>query len=563
MSVASSAPAIEPRPSDAALPDRPRRPRAFTPPPLSEWSSESKLVAAVLALCLLALIYPLIALAGWMLGRGHYQHFPLLILAAGGLAAYRFRQDPPPWFPTVTPRVLLATGIAVLLTTLVFILPSRWLASVSGIACSLALVLLFGGQKWPSIWKGPLLLLVAALPLPVNFDMWFVVGLQQLATWLASVWLDYRGVLHMTTGVAILTTDHEYFVKDACSGINSVFAAIAVGIGYGVLRDYSVRRVLVLVAQMLVWVVVANAGRVFVTVFAQARWGIDTSGTTLHELLGLATFAGGVLLAISTDHLIRYLRPTALVEPGVDAEPSETPEPDWLDEVVGGQVVYSLVGGAVAFAVIFGGLLFQFEAQPVKPIPIEEMAEWMVLDLESLDESSMPSQLGQWRRSGFRTETRGPDSVFGGMLSVVWEYHNGNRSVGLSLDGPYDAWHDLAVCYGGVGWQVGDMRTFEAIPKSTDWPACELSLERQPVDTAQVLYLCVNPEGGVVPPPPYFGMPLSSVVRRLGIGMQDGPKSMPGVVQLQLMDQRAGKISAQDQKANRELFELAVRHLFE
>lgn len=528
-------------------------------------SLEVAAVAAVIGACLLALVYPLITLAGWMLGRGHYQHFPLLLMAAVGLAAYRLRADPPRWLALVTPRVLAWTFFAVALTLLVFVLPSRWLASVAALVCLVAASRLFGIRDVSWSWSGPLLLLAAALPLPVNLDAWFVVGLQQLATWFASVWLDYRGVMHLTTGVAIQTPGHEYFVKDACSGINSVFAAVAVGVGYGVIRDYSVRRVAVLVLQMLAWVVVTNAGRVFITVYAQSRWGIDASGVTAHEVIGLVTFGTGILLALSTDHLIRYLRPTEKVRLGVGLKKlngTGNTKPSWLDRALAGRWVVSLVVGLAVSALALGGSFFRFEAQPIKPIPIEEMARAMVLDLDRMSEASMPERLGDWRRIGFRTEKRGPESVFGGMISLVWQYHDGRRAVAMSLDGPYDAWHDLAVCYGGVGWQVSDMRTHDTLGDRGDWQACELSLERHPVETAQVVYICVRPDGQVVPPPPYFGMPFASLVRRLRVGVQDGPKSMPGVVQLQLMDHRSGELSTTDLKANRELFSLAVQHLF-
>jgi exosortase len=162
---------------------------------------------------------------------------------------------------------LLAVGS----TALVFAIPSRWMASLAAIFWLIAAFNFVGGRSLTHQLQGPLMLLCAAMPLPVNLDNAFVVWLQQLATRLSSLWLDLIGVLHLATGVAINTGTQEYIVEEACSGIHSIFAAIAVGVGYAVLRGYSITRLLITVAQLLLWVVVANAIRVFSMVYFKER----------------------------------------------------------------------------------------------------------------------------------------------------------------------------------------------------------------------------------------------------------------------------------------------------
>ncbi|WP_164102741.1 exosortase/archaeosortase family protein, partial [Candidatus Laterigemmans baculatus] len=277
-----------------------------------------------------ALLFPsLVSLAGWTSGREHYAHFQWLLVAAGCLAVFRGYSESQQWIGRgvggrgvggrVSLRVLFWTGTALVLAAGVHLLPSRWLAAPAAWCTVAATIAFLGGRPLWRLLFGPLLLLAAAIPLPVNLDQWLIVELQHLATRLASLWLDLAGVLHFTSGVAIQTPGQDFFVEDACSGVHSLFAAIAVGVAYGVLRQYRLPRLIVLVAQLVFWVVVANAVRVFLTVWSQA--GIEAGaeawfggllprgGDAEHAGLGMVTFAAGIGLALCGDAFVRYLIP--------------------------------------------------------------------------------------------------------------------------------------------------------------------------------------------------------------------------------------------------------------
>jgi len=534
-------------------------------PSFGDLGLASKTFAVVIGLVAIALVHPLVSLGVWMLGQDYYQHFPLLFLAAGVIAWLRLRGKSVVFSGAATPRVMFWLAIAVVLTTAVFVLPSRWMASLSGVSLLIAAVYFYGGQSFGNRMVGPILLVVAAVPLPVRFDNWFVVSLQQLATWLASVWLELAGIMHLSTGVSIQTEGQDYFVKDACSGINSVFAAVAVGVAYGVIRRYTVRRIALLMIQLLFWVVVANAMRVFFTVYGQSRLRMNLAGDTYHELLGMVTFTAGVLLALSGDHLLRYLRPLASSSTDDDDDvvvDNDREAARWIDRPVTGRLAASLAGGAALVAILVAVSFFSYSSAIGATMSIDQMAELTTINLNSVDETWLPEALGDWKRIGFRTEQRSPDSIFGGMISLTWQYSNDRRNVLLSLDGPYDDWHDLSVCYKGSGWMIDTMRPIDAGTDAREFAACELMLDRQPLDSAQVLYVCVDPTGEAVHPPAYFGRAFSSFVRRFGIGMQDRRAFRGGVIQLQLFDQRAGEISEEAKAENIELLRAATEHLF-
>lgn len=520
----------------------------------------SKIVLAVFGLIALSLALPLASLGRWMFSRDYYQHWPLLVVGAIGLAFYRWRNVSVSIDTTVTIRVLFWLILGLVLTATVFVLPSRWMASLAAVATVVALTNYLGGRKLATLMLGPTLLLAAAVPLPVGFDNWFVVALQNLATWLASLWLDLAGIMHFTTGVSIQTATQDYYVKDACSGIHSVFAAVAVGAGYGVFRTYRVWRVLLFLAQLLFWVVVANALRVFLTVYGQSRWELDLSSDAYHEILGMVTFATGVLLAISGDHFLRYLNPAGTKDfDDWNAALEAVRESSWLDRQVSPHLVAGLVGSASVVGIVVAGLFFSYSNPVGTSMSIEEMAKLSYVDLANSEQGLLPATIGEWTQTAYRREEREETSIFGGMVSYVWQYtHTSGRRVLVSVDGPYDNWHDLAVCYRGTGWTVADMVTLERPVAGETAFACELNLARPPIDSAQVLYACIDPEGNDVKPPSYFGGAVMGLVRRFGIGTQDRPGFHGGVIQVQVYDDRLGDIDETQKKQNRELMWQAV-----
>ncbi len=524
---------------------------------LAQWSH---LIA--FAIIGLAVLWPLFLLGRWMLAQDYYQHFPLVICVALGLAIYRIRQNRFDFVGITNLRNLSWTMLALIACVGAYIVPSRWLASLAGIAVLFAVVDFAGGRKLRREMFGPIMLLMAIIPLPVRLDQQFVVGLQQLATRLASLWLDLVGVFHLTTGVQIQTAKEGYYVEDACSGIHSVFAALAVGCGYSVFRGYGFVRLFMIVLQMVLWVVIANALRVFLIVYLQDRVGVDLSSGLIHESLGAITFGVGVLLAISGDHFLRYFSPVAekkLAAGGHDSEALPTVQ-FWLDRSLTGPI---LAGFFAAVLVSGIGVSLAFARPGSKgetPLSTAEMARLAPLELTKIRESDLPADIGEWRRLVFQTQDRTADNVFGGLVSHVWRYNNGARSVLISIDGAYDDWHDLAVCYQANGWHLEEVRPVGS-DQINGFVSSDMLLSQEQLNHAQVIFGCVSPTHECVEPPPYFGNGLIALMKRFGTGIGDRPGFRGGVVQLQLMDQQPFSLSEAQQAENRRLYDDVLKHL--
>src|SRR5262249_3268828 len=85
--------------------------------------------------------------------------------------------------------------------------------------------------------------------------------------------------------------------------------------------------------------------------------------------------------------------------------------------------------------------------------------------------------------------------------SRTWTYgsRRGTR-VTLSLDYPYPEWHNLRICYEGIGWTVEADDDFEhALPDQSTKLACvKLTLQRAPTRTGRAWYCSFDERGDPV-----------------------------------------------------------------
>lgn len=75
----------------------------------------------------------------------------------------------------------------------------------------------------------------------------------------------------------------------------------------------------------------------------------------------------------------------------------------------------------------------------------------------------LSENLAGFRRTNFRHESRGPNYLRA-QHSFHWNYTNDNLTATVSLDTPWNTWHNLDVCYSNVGWMTEP--TFAIIPES-------------------------------------------------------------------------------------------------
>jgi exosortase len=482
----------------------------------------SLLVPAIAALVLLAHVPLLILLGQRMWATEHYSFFPLILLGAGMIGWQRYQrhieaESGPLWDMAFRSPLLwlislglLAVGVAAYSPWPVgvgFLLALR-AATNSLVTADLARRLM---PAWWFLWL--------AIPLPFNFDHHLILTMQLLATKLASGVLDLGGIRHAVSGVIIELPGKSYFVEEACSGVQSLFAAISVTIFYSLLGERGLLRTIVLSIIGIGWVLAANALRIIVVTIASSRYQIPLDVGWAHEATGAAVFVLALLMIVSTDRLLMFLAPLK-VHSGLDTPPTE------------GYYGYSSRSRSTSKA---SGKTSarRFRLSPVWTIPVAAVLAaafaflgWVqlthavtrdpghfILDRgeEIVSEATLPDEWNGWKQSGFTIIERERNDP-NGQISRVWRFERSGQSVSFSLDGPFTVWHDLGNCYTSQGWTVAkeeDITTATATGPRYDYT--EISQENMEGQHAFVAFTAFDQSGERVSPPPFF---------RVGVGMR-------------------------------------------
>ncbi len=120
--------------------------------------------------------------------------------------------------------------------------------------------------------------------------------------------------------------------------------------------------------------------------------------------------------------------------------------------------------------VLIGGLVQQYLAPSV-----------VASRLLALGAADLPAKWGgAFEQQGHRMEER-KEVYDGGRYSQIWTYRWGRREVTVSLDGPFQGWHELGICYLGAGWTTLERSVRPG--KEGGGSISEVRLERPPALT--------------------------------------------------------------------------------
>ncbi len=109
-------------------------------------------------------------------------------------------------------------------------------------------------------------------------------------------------------GVLIVIGSYQLLVKDACSGMNSIFALSAIGVFYVyVFRRHSILRGIVLLMSIIPIAIAANFIRVLATVLIAYYGGIDRLDGPLHAITGIGLFVVAVVMLFALDGVLSMI----------------------------------------------------------------------------------------------------------------------------------------------------------------------------------------------------------------------------------------------------------------
>jgi exosortase len=489
--------------------------------------------------------------------RPHYQFFPAILVV--GLLLVLARWPASGWqcdsvWRAVVARCLYLAGLVVLVLAVAKISPLlAW-----GAFCVTAAGVIVHGRL--PLW-GPWLLCLLLLRLPHGLDVQLVQWLQSVSTELSSMALDALQIEHNSRGNIIQLPHRPLFVEEACSGVVSLMTLVATGVVFSVWMRRSILHGVLLAASGAFWACALNVFRLCVIVAAIAWYDVDLLSETRHAILGTVSFLLAAALMLSTDRLLCFLLGTIPADPmsplydQVEGNPlvsawnfvnppppaEETPPPvvttsaPQADRGLGWRVFDGLLA---TVAVALAGA--QFYAG-IGPFRISSQVPEVVSDLGA---DFLDPEYGPWTERQFIPTDRGTGSDFG-EHSRIWKYFAGTSTLEVSVDYPFQEWHELGACYRGRGWKVDKTEVLEGSTR-------ELEMTLFSSERALLIFDLYKTDGSPYEVP--AGDFLHPTWRRVLAG---GSRwSMPTYLQLQvLMISNEGEITDEMRDEARQVFE--------
>lgn len=418
-----------------------------------------------LGVMLLALV-PIVSIHALQLwSRAHYQFFPAVVFACVLLVVSRWPKAG--WQCRSQRRAFMARcfyaiGMATFVVATAKISP---LLAWGSVLLFMAGLLIHG--RLP-LW-GPWLLLLLLFRLPFGWDDQLILWLQQVTTGISSMVLDALSIEHNVLGNEIQLPHQTLIIAETCSGVVSLMTLVATCVVFSVWLRRSFLHGLLLAASGFIWAGAMNIFRICTIVAASSWYDIDLLSDTPHAILGTVSFVLAVILILSTDRLLSF----AL------AQIPDDPMAPWHEQTEGNPLVaaWNFVNhsGSIPdqeslpandFAMADNGLgwrVFDWSlaviaiglagAQFYAGIGPFHMASQIPDTITSMEKEFMPVQFGDWTLRDFEIQDRGTNSDFG-EFSRIWTYTSGAHSMALSIDYPFQEWHELSACYRGDGWNI-------------------------------------------------------------------------------------------------------------
>ena len=169
-------------------------------------------------------------------------------------------------------------------------------------------VLLLAGWRVLRVVAFPIGFLIFTVPAPGWMVDGATVPLKVFISDLVTKVLYAAGYPVAQNGVVIMIGPYQLLMKDACAGMNSIFALSAIGMFYVyAFRWESKVRSLILLATIIPITVLANFIRVMALVLIAYYGGVELIDGVLHDLTGIALFIIALVLVFVCDGLLGLL----------------------------------------------------------------------------------------------------------------------------------------------------------------------------------------------------------------------------------------------------------------
>lgn len=398
----------------------------------------------------LAFLWPPYAIRMW--NAGHYQFFVFVLAVVAWLLWSRkaeIAQSRSSPNPTVVYFLWLVIAVLIAFANITYSGLTGIVATILAVASGIYGVYGWGGLRTSGsvLW-----LLGFAIPLPLMMDQALIVKMQVLASELASRLLDGTGVIHFRQGVVIETPQARFMTEEACSGIRSLFSSMAAVAIYGVTARHRLWRIVINLIQTVLWVLIGNSLRVAIVVALAGSYPWIATGWG-HELLGLMVFGFILLMVASADILLSgWISDHLVIDATVESEgPAGPVETGQSEPFVMPPFPLSGTRRTLLFAAVIASMLISVQTAWVRQSTNEDSPWQAFAAIDDPLESDFGDQYAGFEKQSFTHMTRGGNAMWA-EHSFVYHFKRDQLRAILSIDRPWNHWHNLHVCYSNLGW---------------------------------------------------------------------------------------------------------------
>ena len=325
-------------------------------------------------------------------------------------------------------------------------------------------------------------LMLVTLPPPGNRDQVLVRALQSLSTTVSCLLMDITQIQHVQKGNVIDIHAKSLFVEEACSGVDSQYALMAVAGVMLLVGRAGLFVSLITIVTVPLWAILGNLLRIYSIVVGIEFLGIDLSAGTAHTVLGLVTFSLAAWAHWSSVQFLNWLTCFQFMKGPIASSVMTPPVESVQNDPAAKIPSYS----PPRWAMVLPALLLLTTPVLIATTFLSQLPSVTLPKLNSDVEAMLPAKddlLGSGIESqlvSFVTHERGRDDLMG-QHSRAWTFSMHNSIHTCALDLPFRSWHELWFCYQLTGWKnLGHrMVNVESNGESQAWPYFEVRLQHQ------------------------------------------------------------------------------------
>jgi len=189
---------------------------------------------------------------------------------------------------------------------------THWLCQLGIVALLFSLVLYLGGPSVIRITWLPILFLALAMPIPPMLYQRISVPLQEFAARCSVLVLRVFGVTISVTASNLAITSasgfqHSLTVAEACSGVRSLMAFVALGVAWAYLENRPIWQRVALVASAVPIAILCNVLRVTITCSMYVVDEPELGQNFMHKFTGMLMLVPALLMFWGLSELLRRL----------------------------------------------------------------------------------------------------------------------------------------------------------------------------------------------------------------------------------------------------------------